>query len=109
MLVHDASERPVGQVAKGVRSALAKPLGYRFILYGLGLQVVVVGPNVSARAEELDAYVDRIDNKWAIVQFIAAVDEETRAVHEARTWGQVLTGPYQDAIMAALRETLGAS
>ena len=47
-------------------------------------------------------YVASIDNQWAIVQSVFFADPEARSYVGARTWGQVVTGPFQDAIAAAL-------
>lgn len=52
---------------------------------------------------ELQKGVDRFDNQWGIIQSVFVFDTETGERWEARTWGQVVTGRFQDAIWATLQ------
>jgi hypothetical protein len=47
-----------------------------------------------------------LDNQRLIVQSIFAVHESRECFVSARTWGQFLTGKFQDAIEQALSERL---
>jgi hypothetical protein len=89
------------QVAKDARKWLAPQLGYLWFLYGIGLQVVFYDPTGEPPGD-LAAGVDKVDNQWCIVQSLFCIDARTGKVEQARTWGQVITGQYQDAIAAAL-------
>jgi hypothetical protein len=108
IVVEDRSnDTSVGAVARTVRDEIAKPLGYLYFLYGLGLQVIVVGRDLGSRVTDLDVGVDKIDNQWAIVQSIHAVDLTVRRRTSARTWGQLVSGRFQDAIERTVDEWLG--
>ena len=52
----------------------------------------------------LDALVDKINNQSILVQSIFAIDGRTGQATQARTWGQVITGKYQEAIAHAIAE-----
>lgn len=52
---------------------------------------------------ELDKGVDRLDNQWGIIQSVFVFDLETGERWQARTWGQVVTGRFQDAIWETLK------
>lgn len=45
-----------------------------------------------------------IDNQWAIVQSIFLVDLTRNEYYTARTWGQLITGKFQDAINGVLAQ-----
>lgn len=46
--------------------------------------------------------VDRYDNHWSIIQSVFIVQAGVGLVATARTWGQYVTGKYQDVIEAVL-------
>ena len=81
---------------------VGKDLGYFPFFYGLGLQVVCVAPGVVTDAAVLQTLVDKIDNQRCIIQSVFALDPQTGALGPGRTWGQVFTGKFQDAIAHAL-------
>jgi hypothetical protein len=83
-----------------VSGGVAKRCGYIPFLWGIGIQFVAVAPGIT----ELDPahHVSLVDNQWAIVQSIFLVDPERGAYRSARTWGQFITGKFQDAIEAVL-------
>lgn len=87
--------------------AVGRALGYFPFFYGLGLQVISVAPGVTLDDDVLKGAVDRIDNQRCIVQSLFTLDPSTLELGEARTWGQVVTGRFQDAVAAALVESLG--
>ena len=47
-------------------------------------------------------HVALIDNQWAIVQSLFLVDTADGSYSSARSWGQFVTGKYQDAIAEVL-------
>jgi len=73
------------------------------LLWGLGLQVVVVSPGVASGGIDPAQHVARVDNQWAIIQSIFLVDPDAGNFRSARTWGQFITGKYQDAIEEVLK------
>jgi hypothetical protein len=85
---------------------LVKPIGrtIRFIpfLYPLGLQVVAAGKGMGTvgqvRPEEVKKVLSKIDNQRVLLQSIHLVDLTTMSSASARTWGQAITGKFQDAI-----------
>lgn len=69
----------------------------------LGLQLVVVVEGARLPTEqELRPYVDAVNTQGVLIQSVFAVDPSTKQWTQARTWGQVVTGKFQDAIAAAL-------
>lgn len=67
----------------------------------LGLQLVL---DVDAVPPEMTGLVDAVNTQGVLVQSVFAVDLATGAMRETRTWGQVITGRFQDAIAAVLAE-----
>lgn len=72
----------------------------------LGLQIVhsVVGPPPDS--ERLATLVARLNTRGVLVQSVFAFEGATGRFTQARTWGQVITAPIQDAIAATL-EAMG--
>jgi hypothetical protein len=76
------------------------------VFYDLGLQVVICGEGLEqamGRPGELQNYVDLFSNQFVVLQSLFAVDTATHKYRAARTWGQVITGPVQDAIGEGIR------
>jgi len=88
---------------KQVRRRAAFRCKFFPLLWGLGLQVVIVSPGIAAVDIDPAQYVSRVDNQWAIVQSIFLVDPDARSFRAGRTWGQFVTGKYQDAIEEVLK------
>jgi hypothetical protein len=95
-----------GPVSERLKIPLGKALGYFPFFYGIGLQLVWLGADVGPLSPALDAFVDKIDNQRSIVQSLFVVDLARGTVESARTWGQVVTGKFQDAIERGLRNGL---
>ncbi|WP_395749351.1 hypothetical protein [Prosthecobacter sp.] len=72
------------------------------LLWGIGIQVVVITPGISQSGIDPSQHVARFDNQWAIIQSLFLVDPAARTCQSARTWGQVVTGKFQDAILGVL-------
>lgn len=87
---------------KTLRNRVAFRCGFFPLLWGIGIQIVVVSPGALQSAIELSAHVARVDNQWAIVQSIFLADSSSQTFCSARTWGQFVTGKFQDAISVAL-------
>jgi len=87
-----------GPLSQQLKIAIGKSLGYFPFFYGMGLQLVWIGSGITPLAPPLDGFVDSIDNQRSIVQSIFVVDLASRRWESARTWGQVVTGKFQDAI-----------
>ncbi len=94
------------QTAQDIKLSVGEQLGRVPFFYGMGLQVVVAG--ALPPEETLGSAVDAIDNQLSIVQSVFVVDLEQGAYVSHRTWGQVVTGKYQDAIDLAIGELLRA-
>ena len=98
----------LGPLSQKLKVPLGKRLGYTRFFYGLGLQVVWSGPELLGRAESLKQGLDGIDNQACIVQSIFVVDLTQGCFRESRTWGQVITGKFQDAVARCLARTYRA-
>jgi hypothetical protein len=75
----------------------------RFVpfLYEVGLQVVLVGNGLEEALddpERLRQVVDKVSNQFVVLQSVFVVDESAKRYACARTWGQFVTGQFQDAI-----------
>ena len=68
----------------------------------LGLQIVLE-TDAPPPASTLERLVDPINHQDILVQSVFAVGPDGTWT-EARTWGQVITGKYQDAIASVLAE-----
>ena len=88
-----------------VKKEVAFRCGFFPFFYGIGTQLVLVVVGSVPEKFELDRYVDKIDNQWSIIQSIFLVQADSGLVATARTWGQLLTGKYQDVILSALSES----
>lgn len=70
-------------------------------LYELGLQIVIVGnwpENSPDESETLRQSVDKVNNQLVVLQSIFSIDEATHRYVAARTWGQIISARFQDAI-----------
>lgn len=85
-----------------VRSTTAKRCRYIPFFWGIGIQLVVVAPGLARAGIDPKAHVDAIDNQWAIVQSVFLIDPEVGTFQAGRTWGQVLSGRFQDTIERTL-------
>lgn len=86
-----------------LRTRVALHVGFFPLLWGLGLQVIILSPNITSGHLSPKDYVAKIDNQWAIVQSVFFVDPNKNEFVGGRTWGQVLTGKFQDAISKELQ------
>ena len=101
-----------GEYALDIRPAAGKALGYIPFLYELGLQLILTGPGILKKGERLDRYVTKINNSTVLLQSLHLVDPGTRESLSIRTWGQVVTGKFIDAIelgIAAFRGDEGTT
>lgn len=85
-----------------VSRGVASRCGYIPFLWGIGIQFVAVAPGITV----IDPahHVSLVDNQWAIVQSIFLIDPERGEYRSARTWGQFITGKFQDAVERVLKE-----
>jgi hypothetical protein len=85
-----------------LRKQVAFKCGFFPVFWGIGIQVIVVAPSISKSDIDPSHHLARVDNQWAIIQSIFLVDSEFRAYKSARSWGQFVTGKFQDAVSEAL-------
>ena len=90
---------------KRVKKEVAFRCGFFPIFYGIGTQLVLVVAGAVPEKVELDRYVDKIDNQWSIIQSIFLVQAHSGLVSTTRTWGQYVTGKYQDVILGTLSQS----
>ena len=86
---------------KLMRQTLSVPF-----FYEVGLQIVVAGEGLGPlldRPGGLVSVVDQYDNQFVVLQSVFAVDLTTHRYSCERTWGQILTGKFQDAIASGIR------
>ena len=93
----------LGNFCQAAKLRVGKAIGYVPFFYGLGLQLVLTGQCILDRARGLERFVDRIDNQQVVLQSIHVVDLAARQSVSVRTWGQVITGRFQDAVEEAIR------
>ena len=75
--------------------------------WGIGIQVIIIAPGFAGAGLDVKAHVAKVDNQWSIVQSLFLVDLPHGSYRATRTWGQFLTGKFQDAISEALSENCG--
>ena len=101
----DASYNP-GAFAQSIKVPLGKAIGYIPVLNELGLQIIIAGPGLLAWSDDLSKFLDKINNQRVILQSLHIVDLTARDSASARTWGQAITGRYQDAIENGIKSFL---
>ena len=89
---------------KQLRSGVARECGFIPFFWGIGIQVVVLADNLGDSKTNPSRYLAVIDNQWSILQSIFLVDLTRGEYYTARTWGQVITGKFQDAINGVLAQ-----
>lgn len=89
-----------------IRKQVAIKCGFFPVFWGIGIQVIVFAPGLSKSDIDPAHHLARVDNQWAIVQSIFLADSESRTYKSARTWGQFVTGKFQDAVSEALSRHL---
>jgi hypothetical protein len=87
---------------KRIRKKVAFQVGFFPYFWGLGLQVVLVSPGATRLTAHISNFVAKIDNQWAIIQSVFFVDPIKAEFISARTWGQIVTGKFQDEITRQL-------
>lgn len=70
----------------------------------LGLQLVIEMGGPPAPRSELAPLVAKVNTQGVLVQSVSTYERTTGAFSHERTWGQVITGRFQDGICAALEE-----
>lgn len=89
-----------------IRRQVAFTCGFFPVFWGIGIQVVVLAPGLSKSDIDPALHLARVDNQWAIIQSIFLADSETRTYKSARTWGQFVTGKFQDSVSETLSRHL---
>ena len=98
-----------GELAQEVKIQLGRKIGYFFFFYPLGLQVIVCAKSLSDQTEGLDRYLDQLDNQRVILQSLHVVDIGGLQSSSVRTWGQFVSGRFQDAIENGIGEFISVS
>lgn len=94
----------LGQFSQRIKKKLGKEIGYKFIFYALGLQVVFYGHDVMELSEKLANYTDKTNNQYVVLQSIHVIDNRNNTSKSVRTWGQYITGEYQNIIEKSIEE-----
>jgi hypothetical protein len=93
-----------GGYVREVRSRVATRCRYIPVLWPVGIQFVAVAPGFASSDIDPTKYIALVDNQWALIQSMFLVDPERGEYRSARTWGQFITGKFQDAITAVLNQ-----
>ena len=102
-LIHLPTDVPhAGEYARDIRKAAGKPIGYIPFLYELGLQLILCGEGAQQKATDLDRYVTPVNNSTVLLQSLHVVDLNSGESVSSRTWGQVITGKWIDAIESGI-------
>lgn len=94
----DCAPKDIKAYVKHLRNRVALQVKFIPFFWGVGQQIIIICPNITNGDFPIMECVARIDNQWAIVQSIFFVDPNKKEFIACRTWGQYLTGKYQDAI-----------
>lgn len=87
---------------RAVRNAVARRVKFFPFFWGVGIQVVLICPGILATVSNPTLYVAKADNQWAIIQSVYFVDPSAKEFVSGRTWGQFITGKFQNSIMEAI-------
>lgn len=79
---------------------------YIFFFYPLGLQVIIYGDEIIDNFCDLEGLVDKLDTQTVLLQSIFIVDLKKNESKHTRTWGQYISGKFQDAIAESISEFL---
>ncbi|MCF2858776.1 hypothetical protein L1286_14920 [Pseudoalteromonas sp. SMS1] len=85
-----------------LRRKVAFKIRFIPIFYVVGIQVIIVCPNIASAVIDPSKYVAKFDNQWAIIQSLFLVDPMSKTFVQARSWGQFVTGEYQESISRQL-------
>jgi hypothetical protein len=85
-----------------LRRRVAFKCGFFPFFWVIGIQVILVVPGLAPSSLDPNKLIARLDNQWAIVQSVFLVDPSAKVYRSARTWGQFVTGKFQDAIAGVL-------
>ena len=102
--LEDPGEDP-SKFLQSQKFAVGKRIGYTPFFYPLGLQIILVG-HLTGNLEHLKKVLDRVDNQRVNLQSIHLVDLEMRKSYSVRTWAQIITGRFQDAIEEGIESFL---
>ena len=105
VIVVSAPQTPqdFGAFVRETRDDAARRCRYIPVLWPIAIQLIVVAPGITMGGIDPKNYIALVDNQSAIVQSVFLVDPERREYLSARTWGQFITGKFQDAIEGALK------
>jgi hypothetical protein len=98
----DTAPADLGRTVRRLRTSVAMRCRFFPFFYGIGIQLVIVANGITLPRINPEAYVASIDNQWAIVQSVFLLDPTLGEYRSGRTWGQVITGKFQDAIEAVV-------
>jgi hypothetical protein len=84
-----------------IRNRVAFKCGFFPLFWGIGVQVVVATGLLEDSINPAE-HVNYVDNQWAIIQSVYLVDLDKKTYRTGRTWGQFITGKFQDAITDVL-------
>ncbi|MDA3963490.1 MAG: hypothetical protein PF961_22120 [Planctomycetota bacterium] len=87
---------------KQLRRSVAFKCRFFPYFWGIGIQAIIVAPGISNSDIVPSQHVAVIDNQWAIIQSIFLADPADNTYQTGRTWGQLVTGKFQDAISNSL-------
>jgi hypothetical protein len=104
LLSADGMEQEPGALAQGSKRSVGKALGYFPFFYELGPQTVLCGRGLTTSG--LGRWVDAYNNQRVVLQSLFLVDLSAWDWAQARTWGQVLSGTFQDAIQRGIEDFL---
>jgi len=104
IVVVEPAQIPINmsEYLKKVRRQVAFKCKFFPFFWGIGIQVVVISNGITKSIIDPKQFVDKIDNQWAIIQSVFFVDPPEKTYYHARTWGQIITGEFQNAISKTL-------
>lgn len=90
--------KSLGKYSKSIKKELGKIIKFTPCFYELGLQIIYYGEDIIDLSYDLNKYVDKINTFTVILQSIHVIDIKNNKSKSVRTWGQIVTGKYQDMI-----------
>ena len=102
LLMMPEGENSPGRFAQQIKMGLGQIAGYVTLLNPLGLQIVMTTNKTMDPDLRLGDFVDRVNNQRVVLQSIFLVNLPDRSHISSRSWGQLFSGRFQNAIEEAI-------
>jgi hypothetical protein len=102
----DLTDINYSKLCKRIKFRIAFKVLFVPFLYAFYHQFIIVDENIidDDSNYNLSNVVDSVDNQISITQSITLIDSARKKYIHSRTWGQVISGKFQNAILKSLEQ-----